>query len=62
MFSEAWVQEALALLVAAGAALFLIGRLIGPRTGKKSHEEPPVALSSRLARGLSRARKRRRAP
>jgi hypothetical protein len=58
MFSEAGiVQEVVALVVAFGALAFVAGKLtgLGP-FGRKSKPSQPVALGSRLARGLARAK------
>ena len=57
MFSDAWVQEALALAVVTGGAAYLVHRLFGQGAHRRN-ETKPVAVSDRLARGLTHAQKR----
>lgn len=53
MFSQDWIQEAIALLVCL-AALYLITR---PFRKKKPPPGPKVEVGSRLQRGLRKAEK-----
>ena len=55
MFSEDWVQEALALAVAAAAVVYLVHRLFARGPGPRRRKSPTVTVSDRLARGLTQA-------
>lgn len=61
MFTEAWVQEVSAIAIAAGAAAYLACRFFGLGPRRRSDQGPPVALSERLARGITRAHRKGRA-